>query len=97
MKFKLYISKAKYTAKLNEINTQLGFPSKRYSKFINGVRKHFVADRVMTRTWADENPRETELKQFAFPVNKEMEKEFTALVEYDKDWYPIEEIKIIKK
>jgi len=99
MKFKLYISKSEYTKRLNLVNEKLGFPSKKYSKILNGKRQHFVADRIMTRTWADENPRLTEQNQYAFPISKEMEKDFTGFVEYDENWYPIAEIepKIITK
>ena len=94
MKFKLFNTKSTYTARLNLVNTDLGFPNKKYSKIINGERKHFVDDKIMTRTWADENPRETKLNQFPFPVEKSMEVSFTGLVEYNEDWY---ETQIIAK
>ena len=99
MKFKLFNSKSTYTARLNLVNKDLGFPNKKYSKILRGIRKHFVADRIMTRTWADENPRETKLNQLPFPVSKEMEKDFIGLLEYNPEWYPIEKIepKIISK
>lgn len=92
MKFKLFNSKSAYTTKLNLVNTEKGFPNKNYSKILRGKRVHFVADRIMTRTWAEENPRETKLKQLPFPVSEEMEKDFTRLVEYDENWFPKTEI-----
>lgn len=99
MKFKLYISKSEYTKRLNLINEKLGFPSKRYSKIKNGVREHFVSDKIMTRTWAEENPRLTEQNKYAFPVSESIEEYFLGLVEYSPEWYPVKEIetKIITK
>lgn len=99
MKYKLFNSKSTYTARLNLVNKEKSFPSKNYSKILRGKIVHFVADKIMTRTWADENPRETKLKQLPFPVSKEMEKDFTGLVEYDENWFPIESIesKILPK
>jgi len=97
MKFKLYNSKSAYITRLNLVNKDLGFPNKNYSKIINGIRKHFVADKIMTRTWAEENPRETKLNQFPFPVEKSMETSFTGFVEYNPEWFEEIEPKIISK
>ena len=99
MKFKLFNSKSTYTARLNLVNQELGFSNKNYSKILHGKRVHFVADKIMTRTWANENPVLTEQNQYAFPVEKSMEASFTGLVEYNPSWYPIEEMeaKIITK
>lgn len=85
MKFKLFNSKSAYTARLNLINKDLGFPNKKYSKILNGIRKHFIANKIMTRTWAEENPILTEQNQYPFPVSKEMEKDFIGLVEYNPE------------
>lgn len=90
MKFKLYISKSEYTKRLNLVNEKLGFPNKKYDKIVNGKRQHFVADKIMTRTWANENLKLTEQNQYAFPVSEEIEKDFTGLVEYNPEWYPVD-------
>lgn len=97
MKFKIYDSKIEYIIKLDEINKQLNFPSKNYSKILNGKRIHFIADKIMTRTWADENPRLTEQNKYAFPVDEDMEKNFIGLEDYDSNWYLVEEIIIKSK
>lgn len=94
MRFKLYDLKSEYIKQLGIINSEMCFPSKKYSKIINGKRQHFVADRVMTRTWANENPRETKEKKFILPIPKFIEVDFEKgeLVEYDKNWYPEEDL-----
>ena len=91
-KYKLYNSEFDYTIKLNEINILLDFPNKKGTRLVDVEWKELTFKNIMTRTWADENPRLTQFNQLAFPVSKEMEKDFTGLVEYDEDWYPIEEI-----
>ena len=92
--YKLYSTRANYTKKLNEINLKMGFPSKKYSKILAGKRKHFIAKKIMTRTWANENPQITKQGKYAFPVPKEMEKDFTGLVEYNNNWYESEITKL---
>lgn len=93
MRFKLYNLKSEYIEQLNTINEEKGFPNKGYSKIINGVRKYFVSDKIMTRTWAREDPRETKEKKFPLPIPGENEKDFTIeeLVKFDKNWYPEED------
>jgi len=100
-KFKVYDTKILYSIKLAEINLKYGYPSKEYSKILGGKRFHFVCDTVVTRTYAIENPRETENKKYIFPVLDYIQKEFDALelMNYNTTWYKEEEIEevIIKK
>ena len=96
-KYKLYNSEFDYTIKLNEINILLDFPNKKGTRLVDGEWKELTFKNIMTRTWADENPRLTQFNQLAFPVSKEMEKDFTGLVEYDEDWYPEEIIEQVIK
>ena len=59
MKYKLYISKTEYTKRLEIINKEMGFPSKKYQKYVLGRLRNFTSKKIMTRTWANENPRKT--------------------------------------
>lgn len=86
MKFKLYISKSEYTKRLEIINEKMGFPSKKYQKYIMGRLRNFTSKKIMTRTWANENPRKTKLGEYPLPI--EGQTNLTGLVEYDKNWYP---------
>ena len=100
-KYKLYSSKSEYTKELESINTKMGFPSHKGTRLINGKWKELTFDRVMTRTWANENPRITLLNKYPLPI--EGVTKLIGLVDYDKTWYPVEEIiepivkEIIKK
>lgn len=59
-KFKVCDTKILYDLKLAEINLKYGYPSKEYSKIIDGKRYYYNCDTVVTRTYATENPRITE-------------------------------------
>ena len=93
MKFKLYKSKSEYTKSLNLINEEMGFPSKKYQKYIRGRLRKFTSNKIMTRTWADENPKKTLQNKYPMPI--EGETTLTGLVDYNENWYPDESI--IKK
>ena len=96
MKFKLYLSKTEYTKRLNIFNKEMGFQSNKGTRLVNGQWKELNFSKVMTRTWADENPRITLQSKYPLPI--EGKTTLTGLVDYDKNWYPIEEIepKVIK-
>jgi len=89
-KYKLYSSKLEYTKRLNLINKEMGFPSNKGTRLVDGKWKELTFDRVMTRTWANENPRITLLNQYPLPV--EGFSKLTELVDYNKTWYPVEPI-----
>lgn len=92
--FEVYNSELAYSLRLSEINTKYGYPSKDYSKIINGKRVFFKCDTVVTRTYAREIPIPTEGGKYVFPVMDYVRKEFdpTKLVPYDKTWFPVSEI-----
>jgi len=89
-KYKLYSLKSDYAKELESINTKMGFPSHKGTKLVDGKWKELTFDRVMTRTWAEENPRITLLNQYPLPVEGGVK--LTELVDYDKTWYPVEPI-----
>lgn len=91
-KYRLYVDINAYISFLNQINTFLVFPSKSYEKIRHGKRKKYTSDKVMTRTWAIESPRETLQGRYPMPVDLILKEKFnipdTQLVNYDPDWYP---------
>ena len=89
MKYKLYSSKLEYTKELNLINKEMGFPSNKGLVFENGKWIEKTFDRIMTRTWANENPRITLQDKYPLPI--EGVTKLIGLVDYDKTWYPVEE------
>lgn len=93
-KFKICDTKILYDLNLAEINLKYGYPSKEYSRIIGGKRLYFTCDTVVTRTYATENPRETEQKKYIFSVLDYIEKEFnqSELVNFNEDWFKEEEI-----
>ena len=84
MKYKLYTSKSEYTKRLEIINKEMGFPSKKYQKYVLGRLRNFTSKKIMTRTWANENPRKTLSGEYPLPIEG---KSLTGLVNYDKNWY----------
>ncbi len=96
--FRSYTLKSQYSAKLAEINAKYGYPSKDYSKILNGKRVFFKCDTVVTRTYANENPTRTENRKYIMPVLDYVREDFDSgkLVEYDKTWYPEPELELIK-
>ena len=97
MVYKLYTLKTEYTKELEKINLKMGFPSNKGTRLVNGKWKELTFKKIMTRTWAEENPRITLTNKYPLPI--EGATKLTGLVDYDKDWYPIEEIieKVIKR
>ncbi len=91
-KYKLYSLKSNYTKKLEKINTKMGFPSNKGTKLVDGKWKELTFSKIMTRTWAEENPRQTLSGKYPLPI--EGATNLTGLVDYDEKWYPIEEIMI---
>ena len=89
-KYKLYSLKSDYAKELESINTKMGFPSHKGTRLINGEWKELTFDRVMTRTWANENPKITLLNKYPLPI--EGVTKLTELVDYNKTWHPIEPI-----
>lgn len=87
--FKIYNTQKDYSDKLIEINLKYGYPSKEYSKILNGKRIYFVCDTVVTRTYANEIPKLTEQGKYVFPVLDYVKKEFIQieLTDYNKEWY----------
>ena len=94
-KYKLYNLLSDYTIKLNEINILLDFPNKKGTRLVDGEWEELTFKNIMTRTWADENPKETSQYQYPFPVKGSLEPLFTGLVEWSAEWYP-EEIEVMK-
>lgn len=90
-KYRLYVDINAYISFLNRINVFLVFPSKNYEKIRHGKRKKYTSDKVMTRTWAEESPRETLQGRYPMPVDLVLKAEFNIpdilLVDYDPDWY----------
>ncbi len=91
MKFKLYTLKSNYTKELDKINTKMGFPSNKGTRLVNGKWKELTFSKIMTRTWATETPRKTKTGKYPLPI--EGVSNLTGLVDYDENWYPIEEMK----
>ena len=96
MVYKLYTLKTEYTKELDKINLAMGFPSNKGTRFINGKWKELTFKKIMTRTWADENPRITLTNKYPLPI--EDITKLTGLVDYDETWYSTEIIeKVIKR
>jgi len=85
MKFKLYTSKIEYIKELGKINTRMGFPSNKGIRLVDGEWKELTFDRIMIRTWADENPRQTLSGKYPLPI--EDVTNLTGLIDYDENWY----------
>ena len=96
MLYKLYILKTEYTKELEKINLKMGFPSNKGTRLVNGKWKELTFKKIMTRTWANENPRITLTSKYPLPI--EGVTKLTGLLDYDETWYSTEIIEqVIKK
>lgn len=105
IKFKIYNTLKDYQDKNSEINQIFGYPSKKYdyiprkkrlspSVIISNIIQHLVSKDITTLTYADLEPRLTELGFYVIPVLDYVKYLFkeSELVEYNPKWWPEEDI-----